>query len=334
MKKLKIIAEIGVNHNNKRKIGKKLIIEAKKAGVESVKFQTFKASRLSLRNTPKVPYQKNNKNESHYQMLEKLELSEKDHLYYLNICKKLNIEFISTPYTAEDAKFLCSLKLKTIKTSSADLIDHKLHEYLSKQKMNIIISTGMATIKEIDDTIKIYEKNKKKNITLLHCISNYPCSDKSLNMNNINTLKRRYKYPIGFSDHSIDETASIIALSYGARVFEKHFTLNKNFDGPDHKASATPKELKSYVEKLNRSFTMLGSYKKIPQKEEKQMKKISRKSLVYSQNLKKGTKIKLEFIDCKRPGTGLLSNKIYKIKNKILKKNVKFEQFINLKDIY
>lgn len=334
MKKLKIIAEIGVNHNNNRKIGKKLIKEAKNVGAVSVKFQTFKARTITLKSTPKVPYQKNNKNESHYQMLEKLELSEIDHLYYLNLCKKLNIEFISTPYTVDDAKFLCDLKLKTIKISSADLIDHKLHEYLSKKKMNIIISTGMATIKEIDDTIKIYKKNKKKNITLLHCVSNYPCSDKSLNMNNIITLKKRYEYPIGFSDHSIGETASIIALSYGARVFEKHFTLNKNFYGPDHKASSTPIELKSYVEKLNRSLTMLGSFNKIPQKEEMQMRKISRKSLVYSQNLIKGTKMNSEFIDCKRPGTGILSNKINKIKGKILKKNIKFEQFINLKDFY
>jgi sialic acid synthase SpsE len=128
--KLKIIAEIGVNHNNNREIGKKLVHEAKKAGAHSVKFQTFKAETLTLRNTPKAPYQINNKKESHYEMLEKLELSEEDHLFYLNICKKLKIEFISTPYTVEDAKFLCDLKVNTIKTSSAVLIDHKLNEYL------------------------------------------------------------------------------------------------------------------------------------------------------------------------------------------------------------
>ena len=190
MSNLKIIAEIGVNHNSNKKIGKKLILEAKKAGANSVKFQTFKAKTLVLKNTPKVPYQINNKNESHYEMLEKLELSEQDHLYYLNICKKSKIEFISTPNTIEDAKLLCDLKIKTIKTSSADLIDHKLHEYLSKKDKNIIISTGMATLLEIEETLNIYKKNKNSKISLLHCVSNYPCSDNSLNMNNIVTLKK------------------------------------------------------------------------------------------------------------------------------------------------
>ena len=328
----KVIAEIGVNHNNSKKLGKELINQAKKIGASSVKFQTFKAKTLASKNTPKVPYQKNNKKESHYEMLKKLELSEKDHLFYQNICKKLKIEFISTPYTLEDAKFLSELKLKTIKTASADIVDHKLHQYLSLKKAKVIISTGMASIKEIDETLKIYKKNKKKNIILLHCVSNYPCSDKSLNLRNIITLKERYDFPIGFSDHSRDEKAAVIALSFGARIFERHFTMNKNLNGPDHKASSDPKELKNYFNTLSRSLIMLGNYQKKLQKEERDMKKISRKSLIYNRSLPAGTKINLEYLDCRRPGTGVLPNKISWIKGKIIKKKVKVDQFVKFSD--
>lgn len=332
MEKINLIAEIGVNHNNNKKLGEKLIIQAKKIGASSVKFQTFKAKTLASKHTPKVPYQVNNKDETHYQMLKKLELSEKDHFFYQKICKKINIEFISTPYTLDDAKFLTELKLKTIKTSSADIVDHKLHQYLSKKKTNIIISTGMASIKEIDETLNIYKKNKKKNITLLHCVSNYPCSDKSLNLRNIITLKEKYDFPIGFSDHSKDEKAAIIALSFGARVFERHFTMNKNLTGPDHKASSDPKELKNYLDTLNRSLVMLGNYHKKIQKEEKVMRMISRKSLIYNQSLFAGTKINLENLDSRRPGTGILPNKISKIKGRILKRDVKMDQFVKFSD--
>ena len=332
MEKINLIAEIGVNHNNSKKLGKELINQAKKIGASSVKFQTFKAKTLASKNTPKVPYQKNNKKESHYEMLKKLELSEKDHLFYQNICKKLKIEFISTPYTLEDAKFLSELKLKTIKTASADIVDHKLHQYLSLKKAKVIISTGMASIKEIDETLKIYKKNKKKNIILLHCVSNYPCSDKSLNLRNIITLKERYDFPIGFSDHSRDEKAAIIALSFGARIFERHFTMNKNLNGPDHKASSDPKELKNYFNTLSRSLIMLGNYQKKLQKEERDMKKISRKSLIYNRSFPAGTKINLEYLDCRRPGTGVLPNKISWIKGKIIKKKVKIDQFVKFSD--
>lgn len=334
MKKIKIIAEIGVNHNSKRKIGKKLILEAKKAGADSVKFQTFKAKTLTLKNTPKVPYQINNTNETHFEMLEKLELSEKDHLFYLNVCKRNNIEFISTPNTVDDAKLLCDLKIRTIKTSSADLIDHKLHEYLSTKKKNVIISTGMATLSEVDETLKIYKKNNNSSISLLHCVSNYPCSDRSLNMNNIITLKKKYNFPIGFSDHSLGSTAAVIALSLGANIFEKHFTLNKNYSGPDHKASITPSELKKYVDILNKSKMMMGSFEKQVQKEELQMKKISRKSLVYSSNFSKGTRIVPSLLECKRPGTGILPSKIKNIEGKKLARNVKKDQQVDKKDFF
>ena len=225
-----IIAEIGVNHNNKISLAKKLISSAKKCGADAVKFQTFNAERLANINTPKAKYQKRSgpKKETHFEMLKKLELSEKNHFKLKQYCNRIKIDFISTPYDLQSLKFLIKLGLKVIKTSSADLIDHQMHNYLAKNKIKVIISTGMSKISEIDETIKIYRKYKSNKFSLLHCVSNYPCSDLSLNLKNIITLRKRYNCEVGFSDHSLGEIASIISIGYGAKIIEKHFTLNKN----------------------------------------------------------------------------------------------------------
>ena len=178
-----VIAEIGVNHNNNIKISKKIIDFCVREKVDAVKFQTFNAETLALENTPKVKYQLKSKNdkESHFMMLKKLELSKKDHKHLLNYCRKKGIDFISTPYDVESAKFLNSLNVDAIKVASADLTDNFLHEYLSKTNKKIIISTGMSNMSEIKDTLKIYKK-KIHNVSLLHCVSNYPCSLSSLNL--------------------------------------------------------------------------------------------------------------------------------------------------------
>jgi N,N'-diacetyllegionaminate synthase len=323
-KTIDIIAEIGVNHNNSRKLGSRLIIEAKKSGANFVKFQTFKADRLALKDTPKVNYQLQDRksSETHFQMLKKLELSDSDHLYFLNFAKKIKINFISTPYGVEDAKFLHSLKIKIYKTSSADLVDYNLHEYLAKKNKKVIISTGMATVKEITDVVKIYKTYKNRNISLLHCVSNYPCSNKSLNMRNIIMLREKYNFPVGFSDHSTGNIASVMALSMGATIFEKHLTLNKSLIGPDHKASSTPLELKNYVDTLYLAKEMFGNYNRKIQPEEEEMRLISRKSLVYKKNIESGKIITNNLLTAKRPGDGILANKFNFFINKKLKKKV------------
>ncbi len=333
-KRCYIIAEIGVNHNNKISLAKKLILAAKKCGADAVKFQTFKAERLASINTPKVEYQKKSgsKKESHYEMLKKLELSEKNHVLLKKFCNKTKIDFISTPYDLESLKFLIKLGVKFIKISSADLIDHQMHNYLAKKKINVIISTGMSNLKEIDKTIKIYKKYNHKKFSILHCVSNYPCSDHSLNLKNIITLKKKYKCNVGFSDHSIGQIGSIISIAYGASIIEKHFTLNKNMDGPDHLASITPKELKSLVDDIRRAEVMKGSYKKNIQKEEIEMRKISRKSLIYTKNFEAGYLIKMDDISSSRPGTGLTGDKISLILNKKLKRKVYKKNNVKLND--
>ena len=238
-----IIAEIGVNHNGSIKIAKKLILSAKKNNADAVKFQTFNADRLAFKYTPKVKYQKKNskKKETHFQMLRRLQLNEAQHLQLINFCKRKKIEFLSTPYDVEDAKLLVKHGIRKFKTSSADLTDYFLHNFLSRIAKHVIISTGMSSLKEISNTLKIYNKKKTK-ITLLHCISNYPCSDKSLNLNNITTLKNTFKLPVGFSDHSSNKNAAITAMGLGCRIIERHITLSKKMKGPDHLTSDDPKQ--------------------------------------------------------------------------------------------
>ena len=331
---LKIIAEIGVNHNGKIQLAKKLIDEAKKCGADAVKFQTFFAKNFVLKNTPKVKYQKRNTSdkENHFKMIKKLELKKKDFIYLKKYCDKKKIEFISTPYDLESAKFLKEIKINTYKTASADLTDYLLHEFISKTNSKVIISTGMASLEDIKKTLDIY-KNKKK-IQLLHCVSSYPCSSKNLNLKCIKLLRQKFKIPIGFSDHSIGSDAAIIALALGARLFEKHFTLSKNMSGPDHKTSMNPKEFKNYINKIKLARQILGRPLKKIWPEEFEMKKISSKSITLRHNLSKKRKIKISDINMKRPGKGLNGFYIKKILGKRLKRNIKKDQQLKLKDFY
>ena len=334
-KDIYIIAEIGVNHNNNMSLAKQLIKIAKKIGANAVKFQTFKAETLAKKETPKVPYQKKSgsKNETHHDMLKKLELSEKNHRLLKNYCDIQKIEFISTPYDLNSAIFLNKLGVKIFKVASADIVDHQMHNFLASTGKKVIISTGMSLMKEIEDVIKIYKKFKNKKYSLLHCVSNYPCSDKSLNLKNILTLKKKFKCEVGFSDHSVGNQASIVSIGYGATIIEKHFTKSKSLDGPDHLASSTPKEFQSLVSDLRRTKNMLGSHNRKIQKEEIIMRKISRKSMIYNKDLEKGYKIKNSDINLIRPGTGLLGDKIKFFLNKQLKRNVKKYQNITYKDV-
>ena len=326
-----IIAEIGVNHNNNINISKKIIDFCVKEKVDAVKFQTFNAEKLALKNTPKVNYQLKSKNdkESHFKMLKKLELSKKDHKYLLNYCKKRGIDFISTPYDVESAKFLNSLKLNAIKVASADLTDNFLHEYLSKTNKKIIISTGMSNISEIKDTLKIYKK-KIHNISLLHCVSNYPCSFSSLNLNCLDNLKK-FKCKIGFSDHSKGYMAAILAISKGAKIIEKHITLDNKLSGPDHKSSINLKNFKIFLDKIRQANVILGSRKKKLQKEERQMMKVSRKGLYFKTDLFAGKIIKKTDLIARRPFNGMKVSNYRIVINKKLKKDVFKNQSISLK---
>ncbi len=330
-----IIAEIGVNHNGSLSLAKKMIQEAKKCGANAVKFQTFIADKLANKNTPKVKYQKINtkKKETHYQMLKKLELSQEETRYLFNFAKKKNIEFISTPYDVESAEYLFNLGVKVFKTASADISDYFLHNYLSKTKRNIIISTGMSDLSDIEKCLKIYPTKMKKKISLLHCVSNYPCSLSSLNLNSIDVMKKKFDMNIGFSDHTIGSFAAIVAVSKNAKIIEKHFTLNKKLKGPDHSTSMEPKEFSKFVKEIRKAETVLGKNIKKCQIEEKEMKKVSVKGIIVKKNLKKNTIIKLDHLELQRPNFDYTGFDIKKIINKKLKIDLKKFQHIRKKHL-
>jgi N,N'-diacetyllegionaminate synthase len=330
-----IIAEIGVNHNGNIDLAKKMIIAAKKAGADAVKFQTFKAKYLASINTPKVEYQLNTSdpNESHYEMLKKLELSYEDHISLKEFSESLSLDFLSTPYDIESAQFLQSIKIKYFKIASADLIDLPMHEWISRTGIPTILSVGMASPEEIKNTINIYKKANHSDLVLLHCVSNYPCSDLSLNMLVMNYLKNTFKLPIGFSDHSLDNIASIISIGLGACIVEKHFTLDKNLQGPDHLASSTPMEFLQLVNSIRRAEKMMGSEIKICQPEEMQMSKISRKSIVLKKSLNSGHVLTLDDLVLKRPGTGLPPKEINKIIGKKIKRDLQTEHLLSYDDL-
>tara|TARA_X000000368_G_scaffold387298_1_gene347924 strand:+ start:17362 stop:18381 length:1020 start_codon:yes stop_codon:yes gene_type:complete len=330
-----IIAEIGVNHNGDMSLARDMIDQACNSGADAVKFQTYKTERLVSKETPKVSYQENNtkKNETHFDMLKKLELTEENHFLLYSYSKEKKIEFISTPYDVEDAKFLFNLGINTFKTASADIVDFPLHDYLSKINKDVIISTGMATKEEVIEVMSFYKKKINKPY-LLHCISNYPCLDKNINLNVINFLKSINGERVGFSDHSVGNFASIGAITMGAKVIEKHFTLDKNLDGPDHKASSTPSEFKSLVNDIRKMEKLMGSENKIVYEEEMQMRKVSRKSLFFKKNIKANTIIGIEHLTLKRPGTGIYSTYIKDVIGKKAKQDVFKDEIVTFEKIY
>jgi N,N'-diacetyllegionaminate synthase len=334
-KNINIIAEIGVNHDGKLNKAIKLIELAKKCGADTVKFQNFTATNLVKSNAKKTQYQLNTtpKSQSHYEMLQKLELKEIDFLKIVNFCRKIKIEFLSTPYDVESVDLLEKLNVKRYKVASTDLVDLILHKKLISTKKPILISTGASNLQEIEKTMNFYKFHNHKKITLMHCVSNYPCSEKSINLNILSTLKKNFGFPIGYSDHSDNNIASIMSVSFGVEVIEKHFTLNKNSSGPDHAASADPKEFKKYVESIRSAEIILGSNIKKVQKEELSIRKISRKSITLAKDIFKNSKINEDDLIMKRPGGGILGLDIYKVIGKRVNKKLLKDYQIKHKDL-
>ncbi len=329
-----IIAEIGVNHNGDINLAKKMVDQAVIAKADAVKFQTFKAKDIVLENAEKANYHKRSTgdSESHYEMLQKLELDKDDHFVLKEYCNEKGIDFFSTPYSVNSVDMLEELSVGLYKTASADLVDLVLHERIAKTNKPVIISVGMGTIDEIEETVSIYKKAKSNNIILLHCVSNYPCTYESINIKAMVELRKKFSCIVGFSDHSIDNTASVSAVSLGARVIEKHFTLDKTLQGPDHCVSANPNEFSSLVSEIRKTEKILGSPEKKVQDEELNNRLISRKSVTLSKDISKGEVFKSDMLTMKRPGLGLKANQIKKIIGKKAKKNLKKDYQLSIND--
>jgi len=334
LKKTIIIAEVGINHNGNINIAKKLIIAAKKADADYVKFQTFKADNLVKKYTPLLDYQKEKRNlKSQYQLLKKLELSEYQHKIIINFCKKKKIRFLSTPFDIESCKLLKKLGLRIIKISSGEINNYPLLIEISKFAKRIILSTGMSDLSEINNAIKILTKFhlKNKDITVLHCTTSYPARYEDVNISAINFLKKKLKIPIGYSDHTSGNEAAIAAVVLGASIIEKHITLNKSMSGPDHKASLNPQELIDFIRSIRNTEIILTGKNKIPTNIEKINRLFIRKSIVAKKNIKKGEKFTIDNITTKRPEGGLSPIYWEKVIGRKAIKNFNYDDFVFLK---
>ena len=329
---VQIILEAGANHNGSLKRAKKMIDLASKAGADFVKFQTFTANDLLVQSAPKALYQKrNSKNKkSAYQILKKLELNEKDHIKLIQYCKNRKINFLSSPFSIKSFNLLNKLKLKIIKIPSGEIDNFPYLKHIGKFKKKIILSTGMSHLEEIKKAIKILTQagTPKKNITVLHCNTDYPSSLKDINLKAMMTIKKKLGVKVGYSDHSLGDLVAVAATSLGASVIEKHFTLNKSFSGPDHKASLTPNEAFKMIKKIRDTEKLLGSKFKKPTSSELKNKKIARKSIVANKFITRGEVFTEKNLTTKRPGYGKSPMNWNKIIGTKSKKNYKIDEII------
>lgn len=322
-----IIAEAGVNHNGDLKIAKKLVDAAVEAKVDAIKFQTFHAEQLATQKAPKAKYQERmgDRRENQYAMLKKLELGAEDFEELGAYCKKKGIIFLSTPFDFSSVELLESLGIELYKVGSGDLDNLPLLELVASKKKPIILSTGMATLGEIEEAINICHTSP---LVLLHCTSNYPTKYSEVNLRAMLTLKHAFKLPVGYSDHTIGIEVALAAVSMGASVIEKHFTLDKSLPGPDHKVSLDPAELQSMVTSIRNIETAFGNGIKGCLASEEEVRQIVRKSIVTATNIPKGTIITREMLAIKRPVGGIPPKYLNVIVGRTAKCDIPSDEFV------
>lgn len=334
MNKIKIIAEAGINHNGEINLAKKLIDIAAKAKADYIKFQFYKTNLLVSDHAKLAPYQRKNvKNHtSQLQLLKKYELSNLDIKNLLKYSKKKKIKFLCTPFDTSSLKYLKSIGVNTFKIASPDIDNFPLLYAMRKNLKKVFISTGMSTLKEISDTLEFLKKIKisKNKICFLHCVSDYPAKETELNLNVIKVIGQKLNVKVGYSDHSIGDVASIVAVALGAQVIEKHITLNKKMKGPDHTTSMNEKEFISFVKKIRKSEVVMGKkIKKITKGESSNYKMIKR-SVFLSRDVFKGQKFKISDFVCIRPRNIMKPINWSKVINKKVKKNLKKGELIKI----
>ena len=302
-----IIAEAGVNHNADLGLALKLCDVAKAAGADAVKFQLFDVKEQVSKLAINAPYQqKGSGKQSMIEMAKKYDLPWKAHIEIVNYCKNIQIDYLSSCCDIRAVDFLVDkLNAKSIKISSGEITNLKLLKYAAKKNKPIILSTGMANLEEIDIAVKNIKLDFNSDLILLHCTSVYPANENDINLNAITTLKNRYKIQVGYSDHTLGTNAAIASISLGAKIIEKHFTLDKKLPGPDHAMALDPCELKNYIKIIRQTENMLGSGEKMPSKEELEMKKIFRRGIISIKKISAGEIIDTTNISIKRPAIGI-----------------------------
>ena len=334
-----IIAELGSNHNGDMELAKQLIIEAKKAGANCVKFQSWSKDSIFS----KAKYDENcfigddYRERDDYtleEIVEEFSISEAELIEMKKICDEIKIDFTSTPFSKKEADFLVNtLNAPFIKVASMDLNNYPFLDYLARKNKPLVISTGLSELYEIDKAVKTIENAGNKNIVILHCVAIYPPKDEEVNLNNIESLQKLYpNYPIGFSDHTLGTAIPLASVAKGACLVEKHFTLDKDMFGWDHKVSATPDELKIICESSSRIAKAMGTFR-ITSVESSERKSEFRRSIVTTKKIKKGEILEEEDIDYKRPGIGLSPEMSQFVIGRTASKDMPFDYIITKEDL-
>ncbi len=333
-KKVFIIAEAGVNHNGSLEIAKQMVDVAREANANAVKFQTFKTENVISKSAPKAEYQKKttDKKETQFDMIKKLELDINAHEVLIDYCKKRDILFLSSPFDLESIELLDKFGLGMFKIPSSEVTNFPYLKKIGLLRKKIIISTGMSNLTEIKNALDILVKagTPKKNITVLHCNTEYPTPFKDANLRAMLTIRNTFKINAGYSDHTPGIEAPIAAVALGAQVIEKHFTLDRNMKGPDHKASLQPSELKAMIRAIRNIEKALGNGIKKCSSSELQNKKIARKSIVATRNIRKGEFFTTKNITTKRPATGISPMEWSRVIGKFAKKDFEKDELIKL----
>ncbi|NPV42752.1 MAG: N-acetylneuraminate synthase [Firmicutes bacterium] len=332
MQRVFIIAEAGINHNGDIEIAKKLVDVASEAGADAVKFQSFKAEKLVSRNAKKAEYQKNttDKSESPLDMLKRLELDFKNHKELISYCGKRNIIFLSSPFDLESIDLLNKLGVEIFKIPSGEINNLPYLRKIGKLKKKVILSTGMSTLDEIKDALDILRENGTTDIIVLHCNTEYPTRVEDVNLRAMETIRRTFNIEVGYSDHTLGIEVPIAAVAMGAAVIEKHFTLDKNMEGPDHKASLEPNELREMVRAIRNIERALGDGIKKPSNSELKNVNIVRKSIVAKRYIKKGEVLTEENLTVKRPGDGISPMKWDEVIGRVADKDYEEDELIQI----
>lgn len=332
-----VIAEIGANHNGDMDLARELIDSAKFCGCDAVKFQSWTPESLIANEEYEKNQSYNDSPKKHFgslkEMVEKYYLRPEQHFELKHYCDKKEIGFCSTPFSYAEADLLENMNVPFFKIASMDINNLNFIRYVARKQRPVILSTGMATISEIENAVRTIEAEGNSHMILLHCISIYPPEYIDINLNNIPMLREAFGYPVGFSDHTIGTSIPLASVALGSCLIEKHFTLDKNMPGWDHEISANPEEMRAIVEESRKINVSLGSFRRRVSEPEEQKKMKFRRSIVLTRDINAGDVIRLEDLTCKRPGNGIRPDEMDYVLGRKVNKNIKADDFLKWENL-
>jgi N,N'-diacetyllegionaminate synthase len=326
-----VIAEAGVNHNGSLDLALQLVDAAKASGADAVKFQTFRADQLATRSAHKAPYQERTtaNSESQFEMLQRLQLDAAAHRRLIHHCRKVGIQFLSSPFDTQSADLLATMNVPLYKVPSGEITNLPFLQHLARKSRPLILSTGMSTLGEVEEAVQVLQAAGAIQLTLLHCVTEYPAPYAEVNLRAMQTLKSAFGLPVGYSDHTSGIEIAIAAVALGAEVIEKHFTLDRSLPGPDHSASLEPVELRQMVTAIRHVEAALGTGIKAPAPCELPNISVARKSVVAARTLPTGHQLATGDLEIKRPGNGLAPKLLTALIGRTLRASVAKDEIIN-----